>query len=183
MPLAGEHIMIGLAVQQSQGFSKKLWKWQVIIIAILANAPDLDSVPGIIFYNDWGYYHRLATHSLLYSLSFGFFAALLLRHIFRRNFFDPLTASAIVFSHVLSDYLLSPWPVEFCWPFNFPPTYSHHLLLEYFGLTSDISRAWFIYILCFAYFYFSCWRDQNEFSHQARQMKYSEINYRLQEGS
>lgn len=161
MPFPAEHIAIGALVHSSsQGFIRKLWPIQLVAVIVLANAPDFDVFPGIIWKNDWGYYHRLATHSLVFSVLFGVLTALFVNKLSKQKVLCLWTSTAVVFSHVISDYLLSPWPVQFFWPFDSTLYLSHHSWLVYFGLIDQVNRAWFILLSCLIIYACLEWRKQ-----------------------
>lgn len=89
---------------------------QVVFAAILANLPDLDVLFGLIVYGNGAAIHRGPTHSLLFALLAGYFAAhawRLWQRIPRMGFG---LCAGIVFSHVVADMLLTDSPVSLLWP-------------------------------------------------------------------
>jgi membrane-bound metal-dependent hydrolase YbcI (DUF457 family) len=120
MPLPLGHTAIGLATYetaQNSDHSDSRWG-AFILIAVLANLPDIDIVLGLLFHGNGNLFHRGPTHSLLFAVLAGYAASHLWRlwdRVPRLGF--PL-CFGLIFSHVLADMLLTTSPVSLLWPFQ-----------------------------------------------------------------
>ncbi len=161
MPLLQEHIAIGLAIlAASQKLDPEKWHWQSITAATLSIASDFDALPGFFWRGDWHYYHRQGAHSLFYSILAGYLAVLLLRLVTKRELLSPWIASAIALSHVVADYLFSPWQVELYWPLPLACVAPHEGLLRLLAPTGPTPRAWFIDLSCLAVILLVYWHGR-----------------------
>ena len=118
MPLPIGHTAVGLATFKTVGRSDgRASGWMLLAwITMLANLPDIDIVWGLVARGDGHCFHRGPTHSLFFALVCGLLASQawrLSRHFPRLGF---ATCSAIVFSHVMADMVLTSAPVSLLWP-------------------------------------------------------------------
>jgi|YNPNPStandDraft_1061719.scaffolds.fasta_scaffold24299_2 membrane-bound metal-dependent hydrolase YbcI (DUF457 family) len=120
MPLPIEHTLIGTAVcALALRQAKPVLQWRsFLFVAISANLPDLDVLAGLILTGNAAAFHRGFTHSLLFAAVSGL--ALSYSHRLWRSI-PSLGFPAcflVIFSHVVSDALLTASPVSLFWPFE-----------------------------------------------------------------
>ncbi len=118
MPLPLGHTAIGWTAQaliSRKNGSREKWR-QIILVALLANLPDLDMIIGLLLCGNGSALHRGPTHSLLFALLAGVLAsnAWRLGRLFPRLDFG--TCFLPVLSHVLADFFFTDAPISFCWP-------------------------------------------------------------------
>ncbi len=118
MPLPLGHTAIGLATFKTVDHTgTRVASWKLLAwIAVLANLPDMDVLPGLLIQGNGNLFHRGPTHSLLFALGSGCLASQawrLSQHVPRLNF---STCFLIVFSHVLADMAFTLAPVSLFWP-------------------------------------------------------------------
>jgi len=120
MPLPLGHAAIGIATHRLiSGGRQKTINWQaVLLITILSNLPDVDVIVGLILRNNGSAFHRGPTHSILFSLVAGY--AIYRATVWYRKtpLFGWKSCAAVIFSHILADYLFTTAPVSFFWPFE-----------------------------------------------------------------
>lgn len=120
MPLPLGHAAIGITAVDflSQDDSPKL-HWKLFLFAaFLANLPDIDIVIGLILHGNGSFFHRGATHSLLFALVMGFLAAngwKLCPQLPKIGFWSGFL---LIFSHIVTDILFTTSPVSLLWPFE-----------------------------------------------------------------
>ena len=118
MPLPLGHTAIGWtthAIIDRKLPSLRNWR-HTIFVSLLANAPDVDIVVGLLLYGNGSALHRGPTHSLLFAILVGLLASNAWR--FGRLFpqVDFGISFFLILSHVLADFFLTSAPISFCWP-------------------------------------------------------------------
>ena len=118
MPLPLGHAAIGWTAHtliSRKNPSLRDWR-QAILVALLANVPDIDIVVGLLLYGNGSALHRGPTHSLLFALLAGFLAsnAWRLGRLFPRV--DFRICFLPILSHVLADAFFTSSPISFFWP-------------------------------------------------------------------
>lgn len=121
MPLPLAHTAIGLttaAVCESEGENEDRTArlLRLAVVALLANLPDIDMLPGLLAAGDGHLFHRGPTHSLFFALAAGFAASRAWRIWPLAPRISWTAASLVVFSHVAADLLLTAGPVSLFWP-------------------------------------------------------------------
>ncbi len=123
MPLPVGHSLIGYAAYDSFAKESKLTSWKMILLVVfVANLPDFDFLPGLLF-GDPHMFHRHLSHSLgaavvVGAMLAGFFQ---LRQMgsFKQCFLMFFT---VYYSHVLLDFFgvdnTDPTGVPMLWPFS-----------------------------------------------------------------
>ena len=120
MPMPLGHAAIGLTVYHLySGNDLYLKRIRLILfVSILANLPDMDTLLGLVLLGDGNALHRGVTHSIIFSVFAGYccskiwnLCSKVLRLSFQICFF-------LIFSHVVSDFLFTKYPVCFFWPFD-----------------------------------------------------------------
>jgi membrane-bound metal-dependent hydrolase YbcI (DUF457 family) len=120
MPLPVGHAAIGLATHEvTTGNGTALARWKtLLVIFLLANLPDIDVLVGLLCHNNGSIFHRGPTHSLLFALLSGWGASMAWRISPKIPRLGFGICFFLVFSHVLSDLLLTTAPVSLLWPFE-----------------------------------------------------------------
>jgi membrane-bound metal-dependent hydrolase YbcI (DUF457 family) len=118
MPSPLGHTAIGLATHAlyPKGESVLNSRRVLVLVAVLANLPDIDVLVGLIFQGNGGLFHRGPTHSLVFALA----TALLCSNAWRWGSKIPrvgfLWCFAVIVSHVLADAAFTSAPVSWLWP-------------------------------------------------------------------
>lgn len=118
MPLPLGHTAIAWAAFESLDREEEAapLSARMLLVAALANLPDLDVLLGLVLQGNGGAFHRGPTHSLLFALAAGWAAAQLWRLSPRIPRIRPGLGFLLVFSHVAADLLLTSAPVSLLWP-------------------------------------------------------------------
>jgi inner membrane protein len=130
------HSLIGLAVGvaalrprgEPAGVTVRSRALPLLVFAVLANAPDLDFVPGLLA-GDLNRYHHGPSHSLLWALGFALWAALLARwRGVRLSRAGWAAAAAAVLSHLVADVFCQdrspPFGIPLWWPVSGDPVHA-----------------------------------------------------------
>lgn len=106
---------MGLIVYRAGRRRPQPW-WVLALYVFLANAPDLDVLPGL-FVGNLSRFHHGPSHSIGLAIAVAAFASL----FFARKIYGFAVTFSLYFSHVLLDYLVwDPPPargVPLFWPF------------------------------------------------------------------
>jgi membrane-bound metal-dependent hydrolase YbcI (DUF457 family) len=120
MPMPLGHAAIGLTVYDLySGNDTRVKQLKLILfLSILANLPDIDTLLGLVLQGDGNALHRGVTHSIFFSVFAGYCFSKIwnLRPKVTRLSFKLCTI--LIFSHVVSDFLFTRYPVCFFWPFE-----------------------------------------------------------------
>lgn len=121
MPLALGHLAVGLltdcAIEKPGTTTRK----RLSLLFLLVNSPDIDILISWLATGSLYAYHRTFTHSIL-------FAVIMAAVVSNATRFWPSFPRLsykwsywMVMSHVIADYLITPWEVAFLWPLPFQP--------------------------------------------------------------
>lgn len=140
MPSPLGHSLMGCIIYKAMTRPVDLHGWQHIILYLfVANAPDLDFIPGFLV-GDPNRYHHGISHSIgvaiLFASALSFFLYFLKIDSLRRNF---AIFFLLYFSHIILDYLSIdtglPYGEIFFWPL------SNEYYIAPFAFLPDIKRA------------------------------------------
>jgi inner membrane protein len=140
MPSPIGHSLAGLAMYQIAPRFGGLARWQVVLTyCFVANAADLDFIPGLLLGQPNRFHHRLS-HSIGAALIFVLIASLLLRWLERQpRWRDALILLSLYVSHVFLDYFSkdtgAPIGVPMFWPL------SNSYFISPFAVFTDIERV------------------------------------------
>lgn len=123
MPSPVAHSLTGYLIYQATGKSAEVPRWRFMILClIVANAPDLDFIPGL-FVGDLDRYHHGISHSIgfaaLFAFVFGIFETGWKKSPIGRNFaiFFCLYCSHIILDSLSVDTRF-PHGIPFFWPLS-----------------------------------------------------------------
>ena len=115
MPLPLLHAVAGYAVYQASTKEKPDWALAASCI-VLANAADLDFIPGILVGNP-DLFHHSFTHSFTAAAAAGLLFASAAKIWQKRAFLKHFLISFFAYStHVVLDFLLDHSPLPLFWP-------------------------------------------------------------------
>ena len=120
MPLPFGHAAIGLTTQElfSENTSA-IEKWRtILLVAVMANVPDIDVLLGLVFKGNGSAFHRGPTHSLIFAVFMGFLASNALKLSFKMPKMRFGNCFLVIFSHLMADLLFTASRVSFFWPFE-----------------------------------------------------------------
>jgi membrane-bound metal-dependent hydrolase YbcI (DUF457 family) len=153
MPLALGHLAVGLLTNSALEKQETTTRKSLFFLFLLANSPDIDiPISWLLTGSPWPY-HRTFTHSVLF--------AVIVAGIFSNLFklfpsFPKLSYKWCYFavmSHVVADYLFSPWNVAFLWPLRTGPG-SFNGILDYVDPYATLAREAEVVLIClFCYFF------------------------------
>ena len=113
MPLAPAHMAVGLLTESTIEKPKTTTLKRLFILFLLVNSPDVDIVISWLATGSYYTYHRTFAHSILFAV----IPAVLFSNLFRLFPFFPKLSYKwcywVVISHLLADYLFSPWETAF----------------------------------------------------------------------
>lgn len=132
MPSPVGHSLIGLAFAAGRFAPRGSWRsigrglWRerlgVFLVVAMANAPDVDYIPGILA-GGLNQYHQLYTHTIGWALAISFAVWMLWKS--RRagvGWVGWVLLLAAVVSHLLADYVTAdakePYGIMIFWPFS-----------------------------------------------------------------
>ena len=115
MPSPVGHTLFGLAFARASNVPLAGNRWlAIVVVALLANLPDLDFLPGYLL-GEPTMYHRSLSHTLVAALAAGVLTALVYRAL-GREILPYLTVGAVLFaSHLLLDVTTEPG-IPMFWP-------------------------------------------------------------------
>jgi len=157
MPLPVAHSLAGVTVWVAQpglGFFSHIWA-NVLFVVFLANAPDLDFLPGYLI-GQPNVFHHGVTHTFGAAILVGAFLAFLFSRKKGRFWLYFLVIGGAYYSHVFMDYLTEdhrlPAGVMMFWPFTseyfqFPYSLFKNVV------RSDISEGFFLSLFCWHNFW------------------------------
>ena len=140
MPSPVGHSLAGYLIYHLTQGPARWHQWSLVALyLVVANAPDLDFIPGLLV-GDAGRYHHGITRSMGFAAFFGFFFSMFLylykRAAIRRNF---TIFFCLYLSHVVLDYFSmdssAPYGVPVYWPID------GQYYIASFTLFSDITRV------------------------------------------
>jgi membrane-bound metal-dependent hydrolase YbcI (DUF457 family) len=151
MPLVLGHLTVGLLSTCTLEKPKTSTRKRIFILFLLANSPDIDILISWLLTGSPWHHHRTFTHGVLFAV----FMAVACSNLCRLwPSFPKLSYKWCywaVMSHVLADYLFSPWKVSFLWPLPFQPG-SLNGVLDHVGTYANLAReAQVVFICLFAY--------------------------------
>ena len=132
MPNFGEHFFIATTfsqerIEEADMKTKIIVYW--LVVMILSNLPDIDSIAGILWHGNWKYWHRQCTHSLLFAIVTGWLSFQIIKRVRWLPTIAIEHCMAVILSHTIADYVFTPWQIEFYWPLSIHlPTWHWHLL-------------------------------------------------------
>ena len=140
MPSPVGHSLVGYLIYELTLGSAQRPQWPIVVLyLVVANAPDLDFVPGLLV-GEVGRYHHGITHSIGFAAVVGFafsFGLYLYKGaVIWRNF---LILFSLYFSHVVLDYLSMDTSLPRGVPIYWPLGSEYHIAP--FALFSDITRV------------------------------------------
>jgi len=120
MPLPLGHAAIGLTVYDLYSGNDSYFKRisLILFVSILANLPDIDTVLGLLLQGDGNALHRGVTHSIFFSVFAGYCCSKIWNLWSKAPRLSFQLCFFIIFSHVVSDFLFTKYPVCFFWPFD-----------------------------------------------------------------
>jgi inner membrane protein len=130
MPLPFGHSLMGLALYEATERKENYWDWRVIMLFVfIANAPDLDFVPGFLVGDPNRYHHHYLSHSLGFAMFVGTIVAALLALRGERRFCrNTMTLTLVCFSHMILDFFTAdtsqPFGLPMFWPLTSEYFYS-----------------------------------------------------------
>lgn len=126
---------------------EKTTRKRIMILFALANSPDIDILASWLLTGNPYTYHRLFTHSILFAIIVGAVFSNLSK-IF--SSFPKLSYKwcyLIIMSHVIADYLISPWKVTFLWPLRVHPG-SLNGILDHVDRYATLAREAEVILIC-----------------------------------
>ncbi|MBN1352388.1 metal-dependent hydrolase [candidate division KSB1 bacterium] len=138
MPTPIGHSLMGAACYA--GLKNKQFKWSAFwLFLILANLPDIDYLPGILIGAPNRFHHGI-THSLGFSVLAGIIAGLLAKFALNLKFLRAFwVCTAVVFSHVILDYLCVDTSLPYGVPLLYP--FSEESVLSPILIFSDVYKG------------------------------------------
>ena len=120
MPLPLGHAAMGLTVYDLySGNDTSLKRISVILfVSLLANLPDIDTLLGLVLQGNGNALHRGVSHSIIFTVFAGYCCSKIWNLRSEVPRLNSLLCFLLIFSHVVSDYLLTEYPVCFFWPFE-----------------------------------------------------------------
>jgi membrane-bound metal-dependent hydrolase YbcI (DUF457 family) len=120
MPLALGHFAVGLLTDSAFERPQTTTRKKLSILFLLVNIPDIDVVISWLATGNPYTYHRLFTHSILFTI----LAAAAFSNLYKVFPSFPKLSYRwcywMVMSHLIADYLTTPWNVAFLWPLGLP---------------------------------------------------------------
>ncbi|EKD26214.1 MAG: hypothetical protein ACD_79C01304G0003 [uncultured bacterium] len=123
MPLPVAHSIAGYILQDTRKFSFLAKEWNnLLFLVLVSNIPDIDFLPGLLI-GAPNLFHHGISHSLGFSLFFGFLISFFVPHNNKSKYFtNALLLSLVCYSHVILDYFTTderpPYGVMLFWPFD-----------------------------------------------------------------
>ncbi len=120
MPLPLGHAAVGLAAYEMCSDKKSTASWWklFVLVAILANLPDIDVLIGLLCKGNGWAFHRGPTHSLVFALCAGFLASIAWRAWSQVPKVSFMSCFLVVQSHVLADLFFGSSRTSLFWPFE-----------------------------------------------------------------
>ena len=152
MPLALGHLTVGYLTNCVIEKPNTTPLKSLFFLFLLANSPDIDVlISWLVTGSPWPL-HRTFTHGILFAVTM----ALVFSNLFRLfSSFPKLNYNWCywaVMSHVIADFIFSPWKVSFLWPLPIQPE-SLGGLLDFVAWHATLAReAQVIFICLFTYF-------------------------------
>lgn len=153
MPLALGHVAVGLLTNSAIEKPKTTPRKKLFLLFLLVNLPDIDiAISWLATGSPWPY-HRTFTHSILFAIM----AAVVFSNLSKFSASFPRLSYKwcywAVMSHVVADYLLSPWKTAFLWPLPVQPA-SLNGVLDHVGRYANLARETEVILIClFAYLF------------------------------
>jgi membrane-bound metal-dependent hydrolase YbcI (DUF457 family) len=147
MPLALGHLAVGLLTTGAIEKPKTTTRKKVLILFLLANSPDVDIAISWLLTGSFYSHHRTFTHGVLFAVVMGALFANLYRYLPSFPKLSYKWCYWAVFSHVLADYLFSPWKVDFLWPLPFYPA-SLNGALDFVAWYASVAREAQVLFFC-----------------------------------
>jgi membrane-bound metal-dependent hydrolase YbcI (DUF457 family) len=147
MPLALGHMAVGLLTESAIEKPETTTRKRLILLFLLVNSPDIDIVISWLATGNLYTYHRTFTHSILFAV----IEAALFSNLSRLFHSFPKLSYKwcywAVISHVLADYLFSPWETAFLWPLPIQPKLFNDLL-DHVGRYAHLEREIEVILIC-----------------------------------
>jgi len=138
---------VGLLTESGIEKPKTTTRKRLFILFLVVNSPDVDIVISWLASGSFYTYHRTFTHSILFAV----IAAALFSNLFRLfPFFPKLSYKwcyRAVISHLLADYLFSPWQTAFLWPLPIQPRLFNDVL-DHVGRYAYLEREIEVILIC-----------------------------------
>ena len=147
MPLAPAHMAVGLLTESAIEKPKTTTLKRLFILFLLVNSPDVDIVISWLATGSYYTYHRTFAHSILFAV----ITAVLFSNLFRLFPSFPKLGYKwcywVVISHLLADYLFSPWETAFLWPLPIQPRLFNDVL-DHVGRYAHLEREIEVIVIC-----------------------------------
>jgi membrane-bound metal-dependent hydrolase YbcI (DUF457 family) len=147
MPLALGHLAAGFLVTRGIDKPNTTTPKSLLMLFLLANSPDIDIAISLLLTGSPWPYHRTFTHSILFAI-FMAIAVSKLHKLFHS--FPKLSYKWCywaVTSHVIADYLISPWKVDFLWPLPIRPGLFNGIL-DHVDKYATLAREVEVILIC-----------------------------------
>lgn len=140
MPSPVGHSLAGYLIYQLTPGENPRHKWSLVALyLVVASAPDLDFIPGLLV-GDAGRYHHGITHSIGFAVLVGLAVSVILylhkRAAILRNF---TVFFSLYFSHVVMDYFSLDTGIPYGVPISWPLSSKYYIAP--FALFSDVTRV------------------------------------------
>ncbi|MCG8606964.1 metal-dependent hydrolase [bacterium] len=122
MPLPFGHSFMGYALYEAAECKEKRLDWRLIsLFVFVANAPDLDFIPGFFVGDPNRYHHHYLSHSLGFAIFVGAAVAAVLAFRGERPFWrNTIILTLVCFSHMILDFFTAdtsqPYGLPIFWP-------------------------------------------------------------------
>jgi len=151
MPLVLGHFAVGLLTTSTIEKPKTTNRKRLIILFLLSNSPDIDIAISWLVSGSLYLHHRTFTHGILFAVVMAIVCSNLYRYISSFPKLSYKWCYWAVMSHVLADYLFSPWKVAYLWPIPIQPA-SLNGALDFVSIYATIAReAQVVFFVLFAY--------------------------------
>jgi membrane-bound metal-dependent hydrolase YbcI (DUF457 family) len=147
MPLALGHLAVGLLTSCAIEKPKTTTRKSLFFLFLLANSPDMDvAISWLLTGSPW-LLHRTFTHSILFAILMAAVFSNLHRLIRAVPKLSYNWCYGLVSTHVIADYLISPWGVAFLWPVPIQPL-SLNGILDHVGQFATLAREIEVIFIC-----------------------------------
>jgi membrane-bound metal-dependent hydrolase YbcI (DUF457 family) len=147
MPLVLGHLAVGCLTNSAIDKPKTTTRKKLFILFLLANSPDIDIVISWVLTKSPWPYHRTFTHSILFAIIMAVLFANLSKFFKSFPKLGYKWCYMMVMSHILADYLLSPFKVAFLWPLRIQPG-SLNGILDFVDKYETLAREAQVILIC-----------------------------------
>ncbi len=148
MPLALGHFAVGLLTDSAVEKAKTTTRKKFLILFLLVNSPDIDILIGWLAAGNFYAFHRTFTHSILFAILMAAACSNLYKLFPSFPKLDYTWCYWMVISHLVADYLITPWEVSFLWPLPYLMPQSVNGILDHVPRYAAFEREAEVIIFC-----------------------------------